>query len=72
MEIIKKTAGEDITIDFTKSDGSHRNLTGVVDASNMFSNLGYVFIFEKGEGIKQFDPKKLIGISVKGKNYKTG
>ena len=64
IDFLKTNKKKELVVTFEKKDGSTRHMLGRVDPNNLFSNTGYVRIFEPSSNtLKQFDPKKLHSFS---------
>lgn len=68
---LKGSGGRFVTVAFNRKDGTTTAYNGRIKKKEFMSDLGYIQLFlPKGNGRKQFDPKKVVAVSVDGSVYR--
>lgn len=70
VELIKNSKGRFFSITFVKNeDGSDRTINGVFSSKNTSSDLGYLLICERGNGLRNVDTRTIKSLTISGKEY---
>lgn len=69
VEVMKNSKGRFMTVTFTKQDKSDRSMNCQVRKGTALTGLGYLPVTERGQGLKNVDPRTLKTVKLNGITY---